>query len=869
MSMNEKLAYLAETKEQIKAALINKGANITPSTTFRSYVDAINNLKIGGEGDESVGSVKLFDTINDMNADTTIQEGDMAVVYGAQFEKLTSDKAFSSLTVLPTVVLNEAVTDYTMIYGASNGENYVNIDAMLEATRMSLRVNTSEVSSVINYTSTDGITYTVEGSPELTIELGEVVQIEWYDWYDIFGEFIQVGGYNFGGFFQAEPTTFSNLLSFIPFSNINRTNPNYSVKEPVYDESTMIDVDKLYAAVKTGFDWTLTNRSYRCYGYAYWSVDNKLKVVVQNGCNNGVDIYPYDDGSTITVGAYAYDLADYMRKYWVLDIEISDVGEYTVSGYNGYLTNYVALPSTTNYYYTYPYVQAATVPVAFLYGYGEGVSKYPLQSQYALNSSLLIAYMEGTAYKSYVIEGYTAGAYKVETIYNVAPTQFNATALQLLPNARAYSSNGSIEGTEETYNYLDANLVMKYVLGVTDTETELKKYKVSSLSNKIGASTYSKVLGLNFALNSPVDKKLGTILFGDSATTTNVPITNLLSFPRSLQVGNDVYMLANNPNAFAHLQVVDGKLNVVSDRTVTSLTGCNTYSMDYDNGYVYAVSLDSSKYLKMIKIEVAGTGNASTFSGSTSSTYAIASVCGIRASSGYAYVVNTSGALYRWKFSGNSFSRLNSSETFSLSVQVGQNCKDYLFIPSTTKIHLFDKATGGDTAIAMTWANTTFKNAMCLEDDEFIYCIYGGNICKIDKATLTLVSTGTYSTNYFAGCGSSNGVMKVGDGYIVYPAYQGWTTSTGVYRTPHTMFLKTDTLELSELASNGYGCSVYDLESDKISTWSFDEGVTSTTNIYNYVFNLAEVCDFANGDIPIMAINNAIYMTNKDSAKLN
>lgn len=44
MTTIDKLEYLDETKEQIKVALNNLGAEITDDDTFRSYVDKINEL---------------------------------------------------------------------------------------------------------------------------------------------------------------------------------------------------------------------------------------------------------------------------------------------------------------------------------------------------------------------------------------------------------------------------------------------------------------------------------------------------------------------------------------------------------------------------------------------------------------------------------------------------------------------------------------------------------------------------------------------------------------------------------------------------------------------------------------------------------
>ena len=69
MSVEDKLTYLKETKEQIKNALNEKGANLTDTDTFRSYVDAINNISTGSSGtDTSDATATAEDLMKDRTA---------------------------------------------------------------------------------------------------------------------------------------------------------------------------------------------------------------------------------------------------------------------------------------------------------------------------------------------------------------------------------------------------------------------------------------------------------------------------------------------------------------------------------------------------------------------------------------------------------------------------------------------------------------------------------------------------------------------------------------------------------------------------------------------------------------------------------
>ena len=47
-TINEKLNYLLQTKENIKQAIKEKGVEITDSDSFRSYAEKIGTIKAGG-----------------------------------------------------------------------------------------------------------------------------------------------------------------------------------------------------------------------------------------------------------------------------------------------------------------------------------------------------------------------------------------------------------------------------------------------------------------------------------------------------------------------------------------------------------------------------------------------------------------------------------------------------------------------------------------------------------------------------------------------------------------------------------------------------------------------------------------------------
>ena len=65
-----------------------------------------------GSGGGTVEGIKQFATQEEMQADTTAQEGDLAAVYRSEVKNATVDSKFQVATFPDTVVLDSAITDY-------------------------------------------------------------------------------------------------------------------------------------------------------------------------------------------------------------------------------------------------------------------------------------------------------------------------------------------------------------------------------------------------------------------------------------------------------------------------------------------------------------------------------------------------------------------------------------------------------------------------------------------------------------------------------------------------------------------------------------------------------------------------------------
>ena len=158
----------------------------------------------GGSGD-----VKLFETAEQMQADTTAKEGDLAIVYREEIQNATADMEVSSITFPETVTLPTAFTDSTYCRLRAV-DSSVMFDGNCQLDQSSFRFDGWSESGMIGveYTSTDGITYTrtrFQGdSGDLTnpveVPVCKVERAE--EWNDNLGYFMQVGGSTFEGLFE-------------------------------------------------------------------------------------------------------------------------------------------------------------------------------------------------------------------------------------------------------------------------------------------------------------------------------------------------------------------------------------------------------------------------------------------------------------------------------------------------------------------------------------------------------------------------------------------------------------------------------------------------------------------------------------------
>lgn len=164
--------------------------------------------------------VRLFATIEEMQADTTAKENDLAVVYSYTIQNGIATTEFTQINFPDTVVLPSVVTsDYFCMMRSDTGMGDGQIMLRSDEFRFDISSDTGETR--IRYTSTDGITYTkTEGDSVVEFENPLKCYYE-EEWNDNFGYFMQTGGYDFEGLYRYDGTAWNIANNQFTLTNTN------------------------------------------------------------------------------------------------------------------------------------------------------------------------------------------------------------------------------------------------------------------------------------------------------------------------------------------------------------------------------------------------------------------------------------------------------------------------------------------------------------------------------------------------------------------------------------------------------------------------------------------------------------------------
>ena len=415
---------MKELQTVLNNILADKNTNLKPENLKKG----ITCLGVTGtlEASTSSGGVKQFSTVEEMNASTGNTEGDLAIVYRSEVQNATVDSKFQVATFPDTVVLDSAITDYVEVRYTAVDSSIV-FDCWGNLTSSSFRMNCySDSGEVrIQYTSSDGITYTRTDTTGNPVDFGTKIYYENSEtWNDAIGKFIQTGGMYFDGLYDFRNYLDKDYFRFIPISNID-----FASGTPVWNgiyTSEKYSVADVQAVVRQMKNDGVISKIYGLHSF----IDSDNDLIISENLPNRYIIN--SSGNLIGMGetttsSYTYKLykIDLDRHTYSLKSTKSKVGTLTVSNDN---------------YGTFD-IMAKTIQVLiYIDRSGEDtITRYQDYSGFYLSNSL-----SGTATSTSM--DFTGSYYDTYNKYQIAPTQLTAIA-DYVYEKEFYGINGVETGT--------------------------------------------------------------------------------------------------------------------------------------------------------------------------------------------------------------------------------------------------------------------------------------------------------------------------------------------------------------------------------------------------------------------------------------
>ena len=441
---------MSELKTNLEAILQEKQDKIIPENIKKDVqvFDVIGTYE--GSGQTTTG-VKLFETVEEMQADSTAQEGDLAVVYREEIQNMTADTETQYITFPETVTLPEAFTD--SVYGGLRAVDTSSMfDGQVRLSKTSFIFDGNSKSGMIRvqYSSSDGITYTRTrfsgDSGDLTnpVDLGTIVKYESMEsWNDALGYFMRIGGMTFKGLYNYGEIIHNDYIQLSPISSVsfdyeNKEVSNINYTGEVIGEPISIEkVKSIYNSISEDIGDLDLSPQYEIF------LNKSQELYLALGVNNHevgyfyttTDCQPLGFGESInsSLGMYVYRIDLENNSYELVD---------SVNG------------TGTSAYSYIPYDDILTIPIMI-----RTSSTIP-----QIPTSWRIIDSSSTGATNLYLDDYI-GAYPLykSDEYQLAPTQLNATS-EYVYEKEFYGKNGVETGTLGTpdNSFADTNAEIVY-----------------------------------------------------------------------------------------------------------------------------------------------------------------------------------------------------------------------------------------------------------------------------------------------------------------------------------------------------------------------------------------------------------------------
>lgn len=466
---------MSDLKTNLQEILQEKQEKIIPENIKKDVqiFDVVGTYE--GSGSSTTG-VKLFETEEEMQADSTAQEGDLAVVYREEIQNMTVDTETQYITFPETVTLPEAFTgDVHCILRAVDETVMFDGQVMLNQSMFNFSGYIDGGMITVRYTSSDGITYNrdefMTDSGELTnpVDLGAVVKVYMpEEWNDILGYFMQAGGNVFDGLYEYGKYAVDGYIS-IPLINDDYTitstpSKNVTINNSYnnsFNKQDLINICKeIEASVSsnTSNSVSLFMKDNKLYALGYVRTYNKkihLSALYNEiGEDNTILSNVLVDGGGTSSGTEGEP--NFEVKIWEIDM------------------NNKSYSLNTSIQYEISYIKSIT---------SAGITVYSTRVTFAepfdtmcvnqLYTDMTFPYMwKQVSEDDFDQYGITCGLTYNKSEYQTAPNQYTlSSSNQLLPNISAYGKNGNVIGDESVYDNLDYSLLLSAV-GIDSNQLE-------------------------------------------------------------------------------------------------------------------------------------------------------------------------------------------------------------------------------------------------------------------------------------------------------------------------------------------------------------------------------------------------------------
>ena len=622
---------MSDLKTNLESILEEKQSKIIPENIKKD----VQIFDITGTYEGNSGDVKLFETEEEMQADITAQEGDLAVVYRNEIQNMTANTQTQFITFPETVILTEAFTDsaYAMIRAVDSS---IMFDGSIMLDQYSFRFDGYSETGMIRvlYNSDDGITYTrtqfTGDSGDLInpVDLGTSIHCEVVEqWNDNFGYFMYVGGKVFEGLYENKIADDIDIINAVTNITYNGT-VNYDISSVLSS-----NIDKVVSLSTSYFKNTLNADTIS--GYLInckSSIEYELYCTIYtpsasygvDGINRFYTSFDIDGNSACKIMPFRASknspISSSQDKFLKLNINIS-TNQITEEDIPISSLTVISDSTDTNNLYIYEVDVSNNIFVSIVKA-----------DAYDLND---VAYTLGTIeIENYENAGFNIGdidiVYPKVLKYYLAPTQFTlAASNELLPGKIAYGKNGIITGDDTVYDNLDTKMIINKIYQIDDSTLSTLQSNIYLPSNvdleTLGINS-NKVYGLN--LDESTDNVTQGVLIIDkkehsythSITDINSTYLNsacnviynnyVYSFIFTMDKLNILKFSKNNNILDCISQISYSATRILYDRTGYQLIGNTLYIIGCPSGggssvklYGYTYNLDTEQFSTIISGE--------------------------------------------------------------------------------------------------------------------------------------------------------------------------------------------------------------------------------------------------------------------------